>query len=151
MSFLKLLRTLFRTIFSRFERVPQRVDPDERTTRFILSRDHFRAAKGSVNVAAFIPPQGKGLSVYRTYGCTDEKVWWLGCRYVSRLRSDGRPILARADLQAKDFTELALEVRKEPNRHPRHANVINWPIDKPAIKMKAIELANKARLLVKPS
>jgi len=95
-------------------------------------------------------PPASGLSVYRTCGCQEEKVWWLGERYVYRKRKDGKPILARADLMAADFFEQNLEVKKHPYPHPRHANVIGWPDDKPSRKMKATELANKATGLVKP-
>jgi len=149
MSCLAQFRILLRTIFSRFERVPSRVAPEEKVTRFICSRDHFHPTTGAPKVGAFLPPES-GLSVYRTYSCGEEKIWWLGERYVARKRKDGKPILARADLVASDFFQQNLEIKKHPYPHPRHANVIGWPEDKPSKRMKATELANRAIGLIKP-
>lgn len=150
MNFPRSLRTLFRIIFSRFERVPARVDPAEDISRFIFPKDHFSIEKGTVKAAAFMPKEGGDISVYRTAACTEEKIWWLGDWYVARPRKDGRPILARGDLKGSDFSAQDLEVKKHPRPHPRHANVIGWPNDKPARKMKATALANLARAHLKP-
>src|SRR5712692_6765886 len=147
MSFQRLLRTLLRIIFSRFERVSSRVDPAEDISRFIFSKDHF---KETVKVGAFMPKEGADISVYRTTSCTEEKIWWLGDWYVARPRVDHRPLLARGDLNASDFSAQDLVIRKHSTPHPRHANVVGWPNDKPTRKMKATALANLARLHVKP-
>jgi hypothetical protein len=150
MSFLRALQALFRIIFSRFERVSSRIDPTENISRFIFSKDYFNSEKSAVKVAAFMPKEGGDISVYRTFSCAEEKIWWLGEWYVARLRKDGRTLLARADLRASDFFAQNLAIKKHPHPHPRHANVSGWPDDKPARKMKATALANVASLRVKP-
>jgi hypothetical protein len=150
MNFPRLLRTLFRIIFSKFERVPDRVDPAEDISRFIFSKDHFNIEKRTVKVAAFMPKEGGVICVYRTTACTEEKIWWPGEWCVARDRKDGRSILARGDLKGSDFLEQALEVRKHPRPHPRHADIIGWPNDKPTRKMKATALANLAEPHLKP-
>lgn len=149
MNCLKLLVRLCRVIFARFDRPLDQVNPDEMTTHFIFARDHFNQAKNTVSAAAFMPPKDKRLSIYRIHCCEEEKIWWLGDWYVSRRRTDKKAVLARGDLQALEFERVQLEIRPERNPHPRHANVLGWPADKPAQKMKAVELAHKARLFVK--
>src|SRR5438034_2404952 len=150
MNYLKALRRLCRIIFARLDRLPDQVHPAEATTRFILARDQFNRTKNIVNVAAFLPPKDRRLSIYRTPCCGEEKIWWLGDWYVARKRADRRAVLARADLQALEFARQRLEIRPDRNPHPRHANVTGWPEDKPALKMKAVDHANRARLLLKP-
>lgn len=150
MSFQRLLRALFRIIFSKFERVSSCIDPAEDISRFIFSKDYFSLDKGRVKVGAFMPKEGADISVYRTTSCTESKIWWLGDWYVARPRKDHRPLLARGDLKGSDFSAQDLDIKKHPTPHPRHANVVGWPNDKPSRKMKATALANLARLHVKP-
>ena len=150
MNCLRLLRRLCRITFAKFDRPPRQVSPDEVTTHFILARDHFSQAKNIVHAGAFMPPKDKRLSIYRTRCCTEEKIWWLGDWYVSRKRRDRKVVLARGDLEVVEFEKLKLAISPDENPHPRHANVRGWPEDKPAQKMKAVELANKAKLFVKP-
>jgi hypothetical protein len=120
------------------------------TTHFIFTPEHFNQAKDVINTAAFMPPKNKALSIYRICGCGERKIWWLGDWYVGRRRRDKKVVIARGDLKASEFLRMDLEIRPDRKPHPRHANVIKWPEDKPAQKMKAAELANKAKLFVKP-
>jgi hypothetical protein len=86
------------------------------------------------------------VSVYRTGGCGERRIWLLGDLFVAAKRRDNRSILARADLAAQLFFKEGLEVIPEPSPHPRHANVTQWPSDKPQQKIKAMTLANAAAL-----
>lgn len=148
MNCLKLLLRLCRIIFARFDHLPEQVKPDEMTTHFIFVREYFSQAKNIVRTGAFLPPKDKRLSIYRTRCCNEEKIWWLGDWYVGRKR--GKEVLARGDLQALEFARVDLEITPDRNPHPWHANVIGWPESKPLQKIKAAELAIKARLFVKP-
>lgn len=145
MTCLNLLRTLCWLTFAKLDRPPRLVDDNELTTRFIFARDQFDATKDVVKSGAFLPPKDRRLSIYRIQGCSKPKVWWLGHWYVARKRK--KPILARGDLQALGFCQLNLHIRPDGDPHPRHANVEGWP-DKSEHKMKAVELANRARLVV---
>lgn len=151
MQYLRRLLILCRVIFARFDRLPEQVSPVEMTTHFIFARDNFNPSKKTVHAAAFMPPKDRRLSIYRTCRCSEGKIWWLGGQYVAKKRK--KAVLARGDLLAVKFARVQLVIsagRADRSPHPRHANVIGWPDDKPVQKMKAVELANEATLVLKP-
>jgi len=54
-------------------------------------------------------------------------------------------LYGRADVIAADFTKHRLSVDADPiSSNPNYVNVSNWPADKPAQKMIAIEIAKDA-------
>jgi len=56
---------------------------------------------------------------------------------------------ARGDIVAADVSKVNLHVvPSEPPRH--HANIEDWPAEKSAQKLKAIDLADAAKLVMKP-
>src|SRR3972149_2664105 len=72
--------------FLQLDRVPNAVTPGERISRYIFFKNHFR--KGQVSFGTFIPSKTKELSVYRTSGCTERRIWLLGELFVETLRND---------------------------------------------------------------
>ena len=56
-----------------------------------------------------------------------------------------------SDLIAIIITSVGAEVIADPKPHPLHANIVGWPSDKDERKMLAIEIANKANLVISPS
>jgi len=119
------------------------LDGTENLTRYLYSKKHIRPSDNSIKPNAFIPPPpSKELSVFRISGLFDAEIWRTG----DSLR-DKTP-LGRADIKAEAVYNTALLISLD-NTPPRHANIINWPDEQSAIKLKAIELAQQANLILK--
>ena len=132
--------------FLKFDRVPRIVSPSERISRFIFRRDQIDKTNRLVKFAAFMYPRAKSISVYRTSGCSERKIWWIGVLFVEKKRTDKRKLLARADAQSCVFFNQKLTIIANPSPHARHAEVANWPDDKGKRRTIAIALAQKATL-----
>src|SRR5688572_14967961 len=124
------------------------VSSAEQLARFIIFSKHFRPSNRTVKPDAFIPHPLIELSVTRHREATDEELRQEGER-VATIRS--ATLYGRADVSAKAFEDEDLLVVAKPiSRNPNHADVINWPADKPAQKMKAREIANMASFVTRP-
>lgn len=127
------------------------VNPAERISRYILSKDLFNAKRGNISPQAFKPakPQLSGdvfkTSTYRTERLSEAEVWVIGDEYVSKPRR--LPILARGDIQAQKILDLALKLVPDPVPHPLHANITNWPDEQETRQMKAALIAQQAQLV----
>ncbi|WP_420263729.1 hypothetical protein [Candidatus Magnetominusculus dajiuhuensis] len=119
-----------------------KVDTSENLTRFIFSKNDFRSSDEHVRYSAFMPPSNKLLSVFRIFDLADPEVWELGDK-VGILRE--RTLLARADIKVSNVNDSGLDVDANDDP-PRHANIVGWPEEKSEIKLKAIELADRAQL-----
>ena len=51
---------------------------EERLTRYILHKRLFSVEKGEVKPGAFLPPRDLRLSVFRTSGIDDARIWNIG-------------------------------------------------------------------------
>jgi len=121
---------------------------DEFLARFLIFSGHIRNSNNTVKPDAFIPHPRVELSVTRHRDATEDELWREGER-VAALRQ--RALYGRADVQTTAFVAQDLKVEARPLQgNPNHADVINWPPDKPAQKMKATEIALKSRLVSKP-
>jgi hypothetical protein len=110
--------------------LPEKVAPAEALAKFILSSRHFSAAKKRVMSAAFIPPPGKGSSVFRISELALEDVRIIGSA-VASARQPPRTLYGHALLLAQAVLEASLDVvAVEPP--PRHADIIGWPNEKDA-------------------
>ena len=138
---------------------PSQIDSEERLTNYIFPKGWFSLPEKKVKFQAFKPrlpksgPSEFQLSVYRTEECEESEIWHLGDRYVRDKRSDHkRPaILARGDIIAKEAIDQQLHVVSSPDYHFLHADIVRWPIDKELREMKAVELALKAILYIRPA
>jgi hypothetical protein len=126
------------------------VSPDETLARFIIFSKHFRSSNNTVKPDAFIPHPQTELSVTRHRQATNDEIWQEGER-VAALRST--TLYGRADVTAAVFTDEELSVVPKPiiPENPNHADVIDWPAEKPAQKMKAVDIASKAQYLSRPA
>jgi hypothetical protein len=95
------------------------------------------------NSNAFVPPSSLKLSVYRTEELEEAEIWKVGEEYVMPDRQ--KPILARADLIAVEFSGWNLEFEPDGIPYPRHCNVINWPAESEWLQL-ARDLADAAVL-----
>jgi hypothetical protein len=146
MKFLKQLETFFLRIFYKTEYLPDNVLAQEPISRFLFSKREFTESTARIGTGVFLPPKNSiHRSVYRTINCSEKKIWWLADKYVALTK----PVLARANIIAKHITDVGLEIVPDFTPHPRHANITKWPQSRSAMKMKAVELTNRASLVVK--
>jgi hypothetical protein len=131
-----------------FRRQPADDQCCEQTSRFIDQDGHFTASKLRVKPRAYQPARRDNqVSVICADGLNDNASWRTGDLHVAPLRA--RPVLARADLNAKHIRSTGLSVVRD-DVFPRHANITGWPSAKHEWKSLAQELAAAARLVVKP-
>lgn len=119
-------------------------DPSEDLTKFIFNRSQFSPSNSRVKYSVFMPPSNRRLSVFRILGLSPNEMWAIG-ETVGSQRALPLSPLARADIKASSVTDAGLEINAD-DIPPRHANIVGWPEDDSAIKLKAIELAEKAQL-----
>jgi len=133
-----------------------RVDPDERISRYLLRPKWFSLQLNRVFAQAFNPPRPtpeypiRQTSIYRTEGLPEADIWNIGNQYVTNLHPKQLPVLARADLRASDILNNGLQLVPHPDPHPRHADIEGWPSEDEQIEMKLAYLSSKANLIVKP-
>ncbi len=122
------------------------IAPEEPLARFIYSSSHFSRDNQRVKHNAFMPGTDGRTSVFQTKGLDEPATWAIG-EEVGAKRS--QTLRARGDIAAADVSKARLTVAPcEPP--PRHANIEGWPAEKSAQKLIAIDLADAARLVVKP-
>jgi len=118
------------------------VDATEILARYIFSKNQYRPSDHTVKYSAFMPPINKRLSVFQITGLAEEEIWVMG----GALRAQS--VLGRADIKANEVIAAELMLAADDNP-PRHVNIVGWPEETSAIKLKAMELAEKAQLSLK--
>ena len=123
---------------------------DELLARFVLFSSHVRRSENTVKQDAFMPHPRVELSVTRHREATNDELWREGGR-VAALRE--KILYGCADVLATAFADERLQVVAKPiiPENPNHADVIDWPADKPSQKMKALQIANKSTYVPKPN
>lgn len=125
------------------------VAPDELIARYILASDWYRKKDGTVKPEAFIPPAGSlELSVTRHLTLSENEIWDIG-RQIAR--NIPRTLHGRADVEVAHVIAQRLSVVPQivPN-NPNHANIVNWPLDKDAKMMLALEIISFAHFIATP-
>ncbi len=123
------------------------VAPDELLARYIIYRKWIRSSNQTVKQDAFIPSDSE-LSVTRHLGLTEEAIWIIGERIAESI---SRSLHGRADIKTSHVIAQRLNVVPQPvEGNPNHANIINWPPDKDARKMCALEIARVAHFVANP-
>lgn len=125
--------------------VPE-VAPEETLARYILQSSHIRSSNRTLKPDAFMPHPHQELSVTRHLHTTRDELWSLG-RGVANAR--GKILYGRGDIHSYDCLAQELRVTADPvdsdgDINPNHAIVIDWPADKPAQKIIALEIAASA-------
>lgn len=123
--------------------LPPIVD-DELLARFVLFSNWIRQDQ-TVRPDAFIPYPYPDLSVTHHRELSEFDLWQIGQNVA-----DERPLklYGRADIRA--ITVKAQSLHIEPTPTPKnHANIIDWPADKPGQKIIAQEIAATARFVPK--
>jgi len=120
------------------EETANSVSSDELLARFILYKRYLRQ-DWTVKPDAFIPHPWPDLSVTRHLQLHDAELWMIG-RTVAR--QIAKALHGRADFSAAVARQHKLLVVAAPVLdNPNHANITNWPPDKPAQKAIAQEIA----------
>ena len=117
------------------------VSEREILARFVRHERWIRADR-TIRQDAFIPPRDLNHSVTRHAELTPEQLWSRG-RRIAGQRDAG--LFGRADVHAAEVRSVGLEAVEHPLAdNPEHAHVVGWPLDKPAQKNKAQELAARS-------
>jgi len=123
------------------------VEANEWLARFILYKRYIRE-DWTVRPDTFIPYPHPDLSVTRHLQLSETQLWEIG-REVARHNS--KTLYGRADVQASLFQRQELRVVLEPlPQNLNHANVTGWPIEKPAQKIIAQQIAAAAAKALEP-
>lgn len=123
------------------------VDGDEWLARYVFSQSHLRADQ-TVKPNAFMPHPRSEMSVTRHRSATDEEMWRVG-EEVGLTRQ--KTLHGRCDVQARTYLWLKLKAVADPiPTNPNHANVTDWPADKPLQKILAQEIAASANYSPRP-
>ncbi len=126
--------------------VPQ-VTINETLARYVLQSSHIRRSNQTVKPDAFIPHPHQDLSVTRHMQASEEELWGVG-EAIARERD--KTLYGRADISAAQCMAQHLKVAAKPiPANPNHAEVFDWPADKPAQKIIALEIAAKAAFIAK--
>lgn len=130
------------------ENMPAVVADEEKLSRFILSSKLIRNIDQTVKPDAFIPHPYPDLSATRHLYLSEVAIWGKG-QGVADTR--GKPLYGRADFYAHDARKQLLEIQSDPSlNNPNHANIVNWPADKPSQKIIAQQLAADSVYHAKP-
>ncbi len=125
------------------------VAPNELLARYITSSKWFHKQDQTVKQDAFIPHDDPlELSVTRHLNLIENDIWNIGRRIAGGM---SRTLHGRADVRTVHVIAQRLSVvPKTEDNNPNHANIVNWPLDKDARKMRALEIARVARFVVNP-
>jgi len=128
----------------------EKIIDSEPISRFLISKRWFAKTTGRVKFAAYLPNKNGETSVYRFFGIKNEKeIWNIGEKHVREPREKkggSCTIHGRSQVNSNVILENNLSILPQPLPHPRHADINNWPEDKPQRQMKATELANSSTL-----
>jgi len=117
------------------------VAADEWLARYILRREHVRA-DGTLKPDPFMPYKWVELSVTRHLGLEEPEIWRAGQAVADETQTT---LQGRADVEAQVYGKHRLRVIPKPLlKNPNHADVVDWPADKPAQKEIALLIARYA-------
>jgi hypothetical protein len=123
------------------------IAPDELLARYITSSKWLHKQDQTVTQNAFIPPDSE-LSVTRHLGLTERDIWIIGIQIATDI---DRHLHGRADVKTAHVIAQRLNVVPRPVvGNPNHASIIDWPPEKDARKMCALEIARVAHFVAKP-
>ncbi len=117
----------------------------ELLARYIVSSRWLRQDR-TVKQDAFMPPESPlELSVTRHLSLSENDIWNIGKRIAS---GQSRNLYGRADVEVSQVMGQSLNVVADPLKdNCNHANIVGWPPEKDARKMRAMELARAARFV----
>jgi hypothetical protein len=123
----------FSTTSSSSSAHPEAVRSPEAITRFIFSSEQFASKTGRVKASAIGPIENRATgrletSVYRSEGATAQELWAVCAAYVDA-PARRRVAKARGTCAALVYLSQRLTIDANGKPHPRHADVIGWPVE----------------------
>jgi len=124
------------------------VTSDELLSRFILSSRHLRQDH-TIRADAFVPHPYTDLSVTRHLFLSNVEIWNIGMTIATKQQ---KALFGHAVIQVSAVEKQRLRVAPDPLAdNLNHANITDWPTDKPLQKAIAQELAAAAgKVQLKP-
>ncbi len=119
------------------------VNESEKLGRYIYCKRHYRSSDNTVKYSALMPRPYTRLSVFIISDLNESEIWSIG----ENLRND-MELKGRADIIAANVYKSKLDIEVD-NNPERHAEIVNWPEEESAMKLKAMELAQNAILRLK--
>ncbi len=122
---------------------------EELLARYVVYQSHIRKKNDTLKADAFIPHPHEELSVTRHREASEDEIWIVGVG-VATQRS--KMLRGRGDVLASACLAQELQVIKKPilPDNPNHADISDWPSDKPAQKLIAQEIAANATFVAVP-
>lgn len=120
------------------------IQSSEPLARFITQKAYYRSASKTVRHNAFMPNREGKTSVYRIIDIGNSEVFEIGQRFVAEKMN--KSLLGRADIKVLKILENNLSVISDPDPHPRHANIVDWPEEREKYRLIAVQLADEAEL-----
>ena len=94
MQYLERFWRFLRATFLLLDWAPRTISPNERISRFIPDERWIKKTNGMVSPAAFMPSKKTNdISVYRTSGCNESRIWLICHYFVDRRRRDNKRML----------------------------------------------------------
>ena len=121
--------------------LPRIEEPTHRITRYINEKGKLRREGTAAGYNAFMPPRNLRLSVYHTETLDDAQVRGIAHQFVS---TPEKPVIARADLQVRNYSAVGLRIEIDGQPHPRHGNAVGWSDQHALQKIGALQLAESA-------
>lgn len=120
------------------------INKEELVSRYIKTKSHIKTSTNSIKHGAFMPPKDRqDLSVFRILGLTENDIWSLADKNIPF------KVIARANLKVNDIENINFLKVKEDEPPERHANIINFPIEREDIIEIAKELAICSNLVLR--
>ena len=63
---------------------PAPVNSEENLSRFVTSKQYYRPSNNTIKWNAFMPNRNRETSVFRTYELSDDEIWALGERHITK-------------------------------------------------------------------
>jgi hypothetical protein len=128
------------------------ISANEWLARFVTVEKWLRS-DDTIRQDAFIPPRDLNLSVTRHLNLSQNQLWEVGQHVAEAISEKHRAnLFGRADLTVAAVARTAVRVESAPiPANPQHAHIAGWPLDKPAQKSIAQQLAAAANFIPKPT
>ncbi|MDO8540859.1 MAG: hypothetical protein Q7S40_10525 [Opitutaceae bacterium] len=136
------------------------VDADELLARYFVHPRKYSAVTKKLKPEAFVPHPHKEMSVFRIRELETENIRDLGQKEFADRLTEAKPLLGWGQFKHRVLAEPSVSLRlarwnRSDNAHPRHRDVVGWPViqnDPKETKAKqkevALELAERTLLVL---
>lgn len=125
------------------------VADEEALTRYVLQQKHLKEGQ---RFRAFLPNSDGQVSIFRTTGWDEARIWNTGNEFVAV--PSNNTVYGRADITARKVLDQGLTIN--PSEPPRdHADILGWPdttddVGKAQARTIALQLVAHATFKARP-